>query len=728
MRRGTAALIGALIAVSGAAALPARAAVTWSATTGGPLGGTITRMRTVGGQIWATVYSGGIFATGGSSWSQIAIGRGIPENRAADLVVDPTDAATAYVPEMIGCAARTTDGAATWSGLCDRMLEPAGGDNFSANTVALDPASPSTVYVPGHTHTGETMLMVSTDRGETWTKRSTFPQLYDFNHLWFFGERMFLGTRFDGVFVSDDRGATWSAFNTGLASLTTTRFATFGGRLYMTGGLLQYNVRTGGPLYRLNDAGTAWQHVPGPTRVTGLAVSEDATTLWLGGEDDLMWRSADGVTFARYVPTGLSPGWIGEIVADGSTITVGVSNNGAFRSTNGGASFTEFNAGLKAVAMREVFINPANANHIFAGTWDRLGMYVSTNAGSTYRRVAANYNVLTIGVDPRSFSHVYLGGDRFVEATFSGTTPTLTARVRPGPAASVVKAIAVHPTNPAFLLAGIAAETAETQPGYGLYWSADRAKTWKRATGIPNKAVYSIVFNRSAPSTVYASALGGGVYRSTTAGKSWTRIGPSVLKYPYRLAMDPKNARHLIAGTNLFFAGIPAGSYTAPANGGGLWESKDAGATWRNLTESLRSYPPEDDPEPFLGWKYNLGHLPNFEQIVIDPRSGAHIIAGHHGESAVSTPDGGATWRKEGGSMTEGNIHNYGYCMGISASGSTVYGCTCGRGLFKGSVPTATSRIAWEGSSGSRGDVSGGPKTVAEARMLVMTGAYDHAH
>ncbi|MBS3126989.1 hypothetical protein J4228_02365, partial [Candidatus Woesearchaeota archaeon] len=88
--------------------------------------------------------------------------------------------------------------------------------------------------------------------------------------------------------------------------------------------------------------------------------------------------------------------------------------------------------------------------------------------------------------------------------------------------------------------------------------------------------------------------------------------------------------------------------------------------------------------ETFLGWLYNFGHMPNYENILIDPKNPDHLIVGHHGENVVETIDGGATWNKVGANeMVPSGVHNYAYCLGASPSFKKFYACTCGRGLFR---------------------------------------------
>ncbi len=701
--------------------------------TAGPLGGTVTKMLTVNGKVWAALYSGGIYELRGKAWTQIGINHGLPENRSADIVPDPVNAQNVYAAQTIACAAKSADGGANWSGLCDGILTAADSPNFTSHTLALDPADPRTVYLPGSRYDDTSMLLVSSDGGATWENRYTFPEHHDFSHLVFFNNIMYLATRHDGVYISTDKGATWSTLNTGLSDLRTIRLLQFHGHLYLAGGLFQFNVRSGGRLYRLSDGGTSWSVVAGPKYVTGGFAN--AAGIWIGGEGAALWRSTDGQAFSKLAAQGLptAAGFAGEIVADGNTVYVGLAGSGIFRSLDGGKTFAEFNTGLKAIATREVHVNPKNANELYVVTWDRLGMYYSNNAGKSFTAAGTQYNILTVEPDPKDWHHFYPTGDKFFEVMQKGSAFVWVEKKKPGPASSVVKALAIHPKNPNALLAGVAQQVAEQPPGYGLWYSSTGGQQWKRASGIGNKAVYSILYHPTKPNIVYASALAGGVYKSTNSGQSFTAVGGEALKYSYRLAMDPSNPNHLVAGSQLFFAGLSTADQIS-GQFGGIFETKDGGTAWTEITAGIRNYDGTDDPAGFQGWAYNFGHLPNYEQILIDPKNPQHITVGHHGESVVSTTDGGATWQKQSAGMIPGSMHNYAYCLGQSKNGARQYSCTCGRGLFAGDVASATGQIAWHTTSLTAPEALAAdqplfaPQTVAQARAIILSGQYNHVH
>ncbi|MBI2459661.1 MAG: hypothetical protein HYV53_03870 [Parcubacteria group bacterium] len=702
------------------------------AQSSGPLGGTVIRMIPHQGKIWASLYSGGAYELQkDNSWQQIGIGRGISENRGFDIVADPVNKNIAYVPEMIGCISKTENNGARWQGLCGKMLGDIQADNFSAHTLALDPADSKIIYVPGQAHDGTSMLVVSVDGGDNWERRFVFDRHYDFNHLVFFGSKMYLGTVENGVFVSADKGKSWTSFNTGLKDMKTARFVNFKNTLYFLGAQLQFNTRLGGSLYRLAADGSAWKRVPGLEQVTGLAT--DGSKLYVGtwSPDPKLLVSTDGRSFKEMASRGLPPDWIGEIASLNAKIYVGVGGNGVYVSTDGGKIFGELNKGMISVATREVHVNPKNENEIYAGTWDRLGFYWSKNAGKTYGRLATDYFVLALQPDPRDFTRVYIGGDKFAVGLISKNGSRFTEKKRPGKnKQGFIESIAIDPQNSSHILAGVGAEVAETPPGEGLWQSYNGGESWTRARGIGDFAVYSIIFHPDNLKIVYASALGSGVFKSSDGGRNFTPLGNGSLKYTYRLAMSAGDPNVLVASSNVFFGQLSteeqiSGKY------GGIFQTKDGGVTWQELTAGIRNYEGGDSAEDFLGWLYNFGHLPNYENILIDPANPDHLIVGHHGENVVVTRDGGASWEKSlPEQMVPGNIHNYAYCLGASSDFKKIYSCTCGRGLWRG-ILDKDQKLTWDFvDTAYAKELNPGwqPHNAREAKQFIMSGQYNHGH
>ncbi|MEO6071014.1 MAG: hypothetical protein ABIN57_09450, partial [Chitinophagaceae bacterium] len=103
-----------------------------------------------------------------------------------------------------------------------------------------------------------------------------------------------------------------------------------------------------------------------------------------------------------------------------------------------------------------------------------------------------------------------------------------------------------------------------------------------------NLAISSIAQDPSNPLTMYFSTgegtsnadavYGGGVYKSTNGGISWSKLNSTTgFVRAFKIVCD--------AGGNIFIANRNAGNVSSAASG--LYRSKDKGATWENITPSV---------------------------------------------------------------------------------------------------------------------------------------------
>ena len=187
------------------------------------------------------------------------------------------------------------------------------------------------------------------------------------------------------------------------------------------------------------------------------------------------------------------------------------------------------NASVNALA-----IDPTTPRTLYAGEFNRGGVFKSTDAGSTW-------NTLNTGL-PNTF----------------------------------VVALAIAPSTPPALYAATSG---------GVYNSTDGGDSWSAAnTGLPdNASVNALAIDPTTPQTLYAATTDGltaRVYKSTDGGDTWnaayTGLPDHVQTVVNALAIDPTTPGTLYTATGV------AGdcNYGYPCNVAGLYKSTDGGDTW----------------------------------------------------------------------------------------------------------------------------------------------------
>ncbi len=131
------------------------------------------------------------------------------------------------------------------------------------------------------------------------------------------------------------------------------------------------------------------------------------------------------------------------------------------------------------------------------------------------------------------------------------------------------------------------------------------------------------------PNTMYAAAVGGGVWKSTNAGANWTPLTDLLLPNiaVASLAMDPKNPQVLYAGTGEGFFNGDA------ITGVGMFKTTDGGTTWTALAATT--------PAPGA----TTADFSYVNQIVVSSRDSNRIYAATRNGVFRST-NGGTSWTK----------------------------------------------------------------------------------
>ncbi len=200
------------------------------------------------------------------------------------------------------------------------------------------------------------------------------------------------------------------------------------------------------------------------------------------------------------------------------------------------------------------------------------------------------------------------------------TTPTFFASMN-----GRIGALAILP-NGRYVLGG----------AQGGVWTRDSdTSSWvPRTDGLPSLAIGALGVAANG-TTIYAgtgegamsgdSYAGNGVLRSTDGGTTWAHVSGDyfVGVSMSRIVVDPSNANHLYAAVLRGRAG--ARRVTPPIHSRyGIWESSDAGVTWKLLRE--------------------VSEVNGASDLEMDPQNPKTLFASFLGDKIYKSTNGGATW------------------------------------------------------------------------------------
>ncbi len=547
----------------------------------------------------------GVFKTtnGGQSWRMINNGRAGGDRPAGvygiqELVIDPTNYQTIYACTWSGLY-KSTNGGENWEFIfpfpLTEEIEP-------ISFVAVGPDDRQIIYAGiGDADTnqdGTGSLYRSTNGGVTWELLNVGMDAEAVVHGIIIdptspqgNRRIFVSTN-DGVFRSQDNGATWKRINTDLPHLNTRRLAynTSGGNLTLfltmkTEGDPSNPASFKGGIYKSTDGGDNWVSINGDLPTLPYEDPTDPPPFYdywkfavtptnpdiiyiasnLGGWDD-KWgihKTTDGGQHWTKIDTAITYGWLDYVWYDDANVTF-----------------------LK--------IAPSDPNILIAGN---NVIHKTTNAGQTWEQVYTNPvgdywsgreielmesfdmgfhptdpNVLYIGYDDMGFWRSDDGGQSFKR---------LDAVLDPG-GYDCVRSIVVDPITEDLYIGRSGGDDDDFPKDFSVgqvLKSTDRGENWTFVTGLP-EGKPALIMDLSSPANariLYCAVYGHGVFKSTDSGLSWSGVNNGLggdAVYAWTIVIDPNDNQTLYVGLNTIYG----------TGAGGVYKTTDGGQNWFKLT------------------------------------------------------------------------------------------------------------------------------------------------
>ena len=264
--------------------------------------------------------------------------------------------------------------------------------------------------------------------------------------------------------------------------------------------------------------------------------------------------------------------------AAGSLLLAGA-DGGVFRSTSRGDSWEYSSDGFVAYLVSALAVDPTNSSSVWAGVYANAGrpaLIHSTDSGQSWSPVDASPNPIDVSrilIDPRNPSRMY--ATMYVDSETgiyrsedAGHTWTLSPGID-----EYVSFLTLDPHDPDTLWK---LSTSPSGSPPTLHRSDDGARSFTTVSTLVQD-VYSLVFDGRRPGTIYAGSYfevgdgwyyaypeGGSIFVSRDAGATWSQNPTDFGAAVSAIATDPFDDDVLFLGTS----------------GGGVFRSFDDGASW----------------------------------------------------------------------------------------------------------------------------------------------------
>jgi photosystem II stability/assembly factor-like uncharacterized protein len=480
---------------------------------------------------------------------------------------------------------------APWS-----TVGPAGGD---ARSFAAVPGQPNHLYLG----TTNSWVYESSDGGASWQRLAKLDGTEDlvldhivvdrFNSSVVYVAAWKLGNTGGGLWVSRDGGRSWSELK-GLHGQSIRAFvqAPSDPKIFYAGTLQG--------VFRSDDSGATWKQIspPGSTEiheVESLAVDPGDPQIVYAGTWHLPWKTNDGGAHWHSIKKGLivDSDVFSIIVDPAQSRDVFLSAcSGIYKSESAGELFHKIQ-GIPNEARRTRVLaqDPDDRKIVYAGTTE--GLYKTLDGGRTFRRMTgADVIVNDVYIDPRDARHVLLATDR------SGVLSSADAAVSFSPSNAgiserKVEAVLVDRANPSRLYAGV---VNDKEYG-GAFVSDNGGAAWNHiGNGLDGLDVYALA---QAPDGTILAGTSQGIFALETGSADAAKGDPPAAWRPMNTIANTivKSAVETLHGKRIdiekrvkekprqldgrISALDLTGDVWVAGGAEGLFTSRDKGLTWQ---------------------------------------------------------------------------------------------------------------------------------------------------
>ncbi|MFD2937896.1 WD40/YVTN/BNR-like repeat-containing protein [Spirosoma flavum] len=245
-----------------------------------------------------------------------------------------------------------------------------------------------------------------------------------------------------------------------------------------------------------------------------------------------------------------------------------------------------------------------------------------------------------------------------------------------------IAAVRVHPQNPDVVFIAAQGALHGASPERGIYKTSDGGKSWKKVLFVDeNTGCNDLSMDMTNPRILYASmwdyrrlpwqvqsgGKGSGLYKSTDAGETWTKLEKGLPKELGKMGISVSRAN-----PNRVYAVIESDS---KAEKGGVFLSEDAGKSWNRVSKDHRTIQrawyyieifadPVDENTVYVlntsvlksidgGKTFSPvpGSHGDHHNLWISPKNNKNLFLSNDGGSAISF-NGGKSWSSENNQPT----------------------------------------------------------------------------